>query len=108
MELDANSNLIQRVKRLTPGTNYKLLVEYAKRVGREASKNSFTVYWNGKVVKTIAPTETDDKKQFIATVVPDADKAELELAGDGNYDGEGILINRIVLTNCDDPSKVKE
>lgn len=52
-ELDANSNLIQKVRNLKPGQSYQLLVEYAKRVGREASKNSFTVYWDGKVVKTV-------------------------------------------------------
>jgi Ca2+-binding RTX toxin-like protein len=101
LELDAGRNSqdgVYQDVQTEDGTIYSLSLDIAKRIGTSSHTNTVEIVWNGEVIATIDPTETDFTTfNFELTGTGGQDRLTLREEG-GDDDSLGGLIDNVILT----------
>ncbi|MEH3036972.1 MAG: DUF642 domain-containing protein [Sphingomonas adhaesiva] len=95
-EVDANNGALSQSVKTEAGKSYTLAFDYAGRPGALAS-SAFEVVWNGRVVATIAPTNsTMTTQKFTVTGTGDSDTLSFRAVA-GDNDRMGALLDNVSL-----------
>ncbi|MDX2307756.1 MAG: histone H1-like repetitive region-containing protein [Hyphomicrobium sp.] len=104
VELDADhrqSNIYQDVQ-TKAGVEYTFSFDYMKRADSKAGSDTIEIYWNGKMVGSVDPTQTSwSQASFVVTGTGGKDRIEFRESS-GDNDSYGGLIDNASLKVSED------